>query len=45
MNATVPARQLLHAGFEDKYEQREGHVFMSGTQALVRLQFSGAGAT
>src|SRR5438874_259807 len=37
MSAPVPVQQFLQAGLEDKYEQREGRVFMSGTQALVRL--------
>ena len=37
MNARTNAEALLKVELADKYLQRSGHVFMSGTQALVRL--------
>ncbi|HEY9240105.1 MAG TPA: indolepyruvate ferredoxin oxidoreductase family protein, partial [Burkholderiaceae bacterium] len=37
MNARTPADRLLDVQLDDKYLQREGTVFLSGTQALVRL--------
>ncbi|GAA4334996.1 indolepyruvate ferredoxin oxidoreductase family protein [Variovorax defluvii] len=37
MNARTPAEALLQIELDDKYLQRDGQVFMSGTQALVRL--------
>jgi indolepyruvate ferredoxin oxidoreductase len=37
MNARTPAEALLQVDLDDKYLQRNGQVFMSGTQALLRL--------
>ncbi|VTU37995.1 indolepyruvate ferredoxin oxidoreductase [Variovorax sp. PBL-H6] len=37
MNARTPAESLLQIDLDDKYLQRSGQIFMSGTQALVRL--------
>jgi indolepyruvate ferredoxin oxidoreductase len=37
VNARTPDHDLLQVALDDKYLQREGTVFLSGTQALVRL--------
>jgi indolepyruvate ferredoxin oxidoreductase len=37
VNARTPANHLLDVQLADKYLQREGTVFLSGNQALVRL--------
>jgi len=37
MNARTPADRLMQVKLDDKYLKREGCVYMSGTQALVRL--------
>lgn len=40
MNAALPANMreaLANAGLDDKYILEKGRVYLSGTQALVRL--------
>ena len=37
MNARLPPAARLDATLDDKYLVREGWIYLSGTQALVRL--------
>ena len=37
MNAPLPPSALLDVDLEDKYTQDNGRVFLTGTQALIRL--------
>jgi indolepyruvate ferredoxin oxidoreductase len=37
MNAPVDARKLAEVSLEDKYTLEKGRVFLTGTQALIRL--------
>ncbi|MDH5576908.1 MAG: indolepyruvate ferredoxin oxidoreductase family protein [Betaproteobacteria bacterium] len=37
MNAPVDARKLAEVSLDDKYTLEKGRVFMTGTQALIRL--------
>ena len=37
MNAPVDARKLAEVSLDDKYTLEKGRVFLTGTQALIRL--------
>ena len=37
MNAPVEARNLAKVSLDDKYTLEKGRVFLTGTQALIRL--------
>ena len=37
MNAPLPPSALLNVALDDKYTLDQGHAFMTGTQALIRL--------